>query len=620
MGRRSIHFLSCCLLLLSIAGCNSGSITREPVTTITPATAVLLPAQTVQFNATSNGSISGSTVWMVNNVAGGTAATGTISSSGLYTAPKTSLPASAQISLSSSTKKSDPLALAQVTFFQANQFTPGVVTGSNNPLVASYNFTAPQGATVEVQFGTTTSYGLNTWSQPAPAAGGNVQILVAGMRANTTYHMQAIAHLPTGNDVVDADNIFITPPISSDIVPIITVEQTAGSSLGSGVELLNLIQEAPTNKLTAVATDMQGNLIWYYPMQPNGPTPIKLLPNGHMLLVIDTVSASEVQEIDLAGNIIYDLTQAQIQAGLAAINSPFQTLQDLHHDIQKLPNGHLMLLANYNKPYPNQPNSPAALGDVLIEWDPVKGVPVWTWDTFDHIPLSHAPVSASDWTHSNAVVYSPDDGNLILSMRDQNWIIKIDYQDGKGSGDILWHLGPGGDFTLANGESPSEWNTGQHYPVFLSPNTAGIISLLFFNNGNWRITGANSELCGTTGQPACYSSVPVFQLNEYTKTAQVLSEHVLSPAFSQCCGSTNILSNGDLEYDVAFDINTPGKSYIQEVTEGASPELIWQMNIFGELAYRGFRIPSLYPGVEWTQEAIATANTAVKPATKAAKK
>jgi arylsulfate sulfotransferase len=153
------------------------------------------------------------------------------------------------------------LALAQVTFFQANQFTPGVVTGSNNPLVASYNFTAPQGATVEVQFGTTTSYGLNTWAQPAPAAGGNVQILVAGMRANTTYHMQAIAHLPTGNDVVDADNIFITPSVSSDIVPIMTVEQTAGSSLGSGVELLNLVQEAPTNKLTAVATDMQGNLI-----------------------------------------------------------------------------------------------------------------------------------------------------------------------------------------------------------------------------------------------------------------------------------------------------------------------------------------------------------------------
>jgi hypothetical protein len=35
---------------------------------------------------------------------------------------------------------------------------------------------------------------------------------------------------------------------------------------------------------------------------------------------------------------------------------------------------------------------------------------------------------------------------------------------------------------------------------------------------------------------------------------------------------------------------------------------VWQMNITGQLAYRGFRIPSLYPGVVWTQSAIATAN------------
>src|ERR1700685_3057163 len=123
---------------------------------------------------------------------GGTAATGTISSSGLYTAPKTSLPASAQISLSSSTKKSERLPLAQVTFFQENQLTPGVVTESNNPLVASCNFTAPQGATVEVQFGTTTSYGLNTWAQPAPAGGGKVQILVAGGRGHTKVDLQEI--------------------------------------------------------------------------------------------------------------------------------------------------------------------------------------------------------------------------------------------------------------------------------------------------------------------------------------------------------------------------------------------------------------------------------------------
>ena len=43
----------------------------------------------------------------------------------------------------------------------------------------------------------------------------------------------------------------------------------------------------------------------------------------------------------------------------------------------------------------------------------------------------------------------------------------------------------------------------------------------------------------------------------------------------------------------------PGVSYMQEVTQEQNPQLLWQMNIAGQLAYRGFRIPSLYPGVQW---------------------
>ncbi len=39
-----------------------------------------------------------------------------------------------------------------------------------------------------------------------------------------------------------------------------------------------------------------------------------------------------------------------------------------------------------------------------------------------------------------------DDGNLIISIRHQNWLVKIDYNNGAGAGDILWHLGYQGDF------------------------------------------------------------------------------------------------------------------------------------------------------------------------------
>src|SRR5271165_148396 len=594
--------LSSGLLVITglLSGCGSGNFSDPPAPVITPFSALLLPGQSLQFNATASGLPLADPVWFVNQVAGGAAATGTITSSGLYTAPTGSAPATVQVSVSDSAHGT-PSTPAQVSFFQPNNFQPGTVSASNNPQVALYTLSLPQGASLQVQFGTSTNYGLTTWEQKAPQAGGAVAILVAGMRAGTTYHLQGVVQLPTGNTVFDADRMFTTGALPANVLPNLTVQQPAGMNPASGVELLCLFEEASQTQLTAVVTDLAGNVIWYYPIQPNEPFPMKLLPNGHMLVVNGNVNPNLVQEIDLAGNIIFQLPLAQVQQALSASFPPLNTF---HHDIAKLPNGHLILLVNY---YQTEPGVGTALGDALIDWDPQKG-PVWTWSTFDHLSLTHAPYGTADWTHANAVVYSPDDGSLLFSMRNQNWIIKINYADGTGDGGILWHLGPDGDFTLPPGQAPIEWNYGQHYPVFLGPNTAGIFPLMFFNNGNGRLLDDNNDVCGEPGLTPCYSSVPIFQLDESNRTAQVLQEINLSPAFSTCCGDANLLDNGNVEYDVAADESMPGVSYIQEVIPAQSPQLVWQMNITGQLAYRGFRIPSLYPGVEWTQSAIKTAN------------
>ena len=58
---------------------------------ITPTTANLFPGQTVQLKATVSGTTNQAVNWMVNGVVGGAANVGTISSTGLYTAPKTYL-------------------------------------------------------------------------------------------------------------------------------------------------------------------------------------------------------------------------------------------------------------------------------------------------------------------------------------------------------------------------------------------------------------------------------------------------------------------------------------------------------------------------------------------------
>jgi len=321
------------------------------------------------------------------------------------------------------------------------------------------------------------------------------------------------------------------------------------------------------------------------------------------MLLLTVGALNDVREIDLAGNLIHQITLGTINQSLAANNS-FQ-INGLSHDVLALPNGHFVLLVGVTETtstaLPGVPAGTVVNGNGLIDWDLQRGA-VWTWSTFDHLTIMHAPYGLPDWTHGNAVIYSPDDGDLIFSMRDQNWIIKINYQDGKGDGSILWRFGLDGDFTLAGQEAPIEWNYGQHDPTIQSPNSSGIFSMMLFNNGTGRVMNNNNIACGNPGVGACYSSVPLFQLNEYTRTAELIWEDNITGALSQCCGDARIEPNGNVEFDVADDINstTANLSYIEEVTQTQTPELVWRMNILGQLAYRGFRIPSLYPGQVWT--------------------
>jgi arylsulfate sulfotransferase len=577
--------------LATLIGCGISS------TFITPSSVVLGPGQAFQFSIARTGLAQ--PVLLVNGVAGGSPSNGTITPGGLYTAPSTASGQQIKIGIQGQSSS------ATVTLFNPASFTPGSVVTTQNPLVASYSMVVPAGASVQVQFGLDVSYGLFTSLIQAATEGGEVTVLVAGMRAGTTYHMQAIVDLIGGSQLLDADHSFTTGSIPAGQLPDITAQQFGTGTPSDGIELLSLDPVTGNyNLLSAVATDLEGNVIWYYDL---GPTewafPIKPMTNGHMLVNAAATQApgvNEIREIDLAGNIINRVTLNEVNQALSSIAS-FQ-IGSFHHDVAVLPNGHWILLGNYEQTINNVPGVPpntSMTGDALIDWDPQQEA-VWTWSTFDHLDLAHAPYGFTDWTHSNAIIYSPDDGDLILSMRNQNWIIKINYQDGAGDGSVLWRLGFGGDFTLPDGEAPIEWNYGQHYPTIVSPNSAGVFSIMFFNDGNDRLMDSNNDLCGAPGVGACYSSVPLLQLDESTKTATVLWEDNLLPYFSICCGDALLLPNGDMEVDIAYDQTvTPGISDIEEVTQTQTPELVWEMQVHSQLAYRGFRIPSLYPGQVW---------------------
>ena len=217
---------------------------------------------------------------------------------------------------------------------------------------------------------------------------------------------------------------------------------------------------------------------------------------------------------------------------------------------------------------------------------------------FDHLDVNRHPLGladfeglGADWTHANAIVSSAD-GNLFLSMRNQSWILKIDYQNGQGTGDILWRLGDQGDFTLAQGVV-SDWFYAQHYPNSLSDDGTHT-TFAIWDNGDDRLN-SDGQPCGI---PNCYSRATIFQIDQDVKVANLIWQN-LPGFYSFWGGSIGTLENGDVEFDQTTPFGSASASIIEEVTRTDSPQIVWQLNLTGENAYRGYRIPSLYPGVTW---------------------
>jgi hypothetical protein len=87
--KRAILAAAAALVVLTLSACGGGSPTPPvtPTVTVAPATANVQEGSQQQFTATVSNTSDTNVTWQVNSITGGNAAVGTISSSGLYTAP-----------------------------------------------------------------------------------------------------------------------------------------------------------------------------------------------------------------------------------------------------------------------------------------------------------------------------------------------------------------------------------------------------------------------------------------------------------------------------------------------------------------------------------------------------
>jgi arylsulfate sulfotransferase len=615
------------LALLTIAGVLSGcgywinpnaTVPSGPGTpsqsgsiTITPTYVGLSPGQKFQFTASS--STGGQIEWLVNSALGGKPATGVIDTSGNYTAPSVlSQGVNISVTAALASAPAQNYATAVVALLPAAQVSCPGVTGS--PLVAAYSINLPSSGKVSVEFGKTTDYGRSTWQVPSGPSGGQVKVLVAGMMGQTLYHMRARVTLDNGVTFTDADHTCTTgtpPPTSA-----VKVTTGNGATPQPGIEIWNTV--IPSTVIQAFATDLDGKVIWsylYHGAAADLIQGIQPLPNGDMLILVSYLSSvtvthtvnlvNELREIDLAGNTVRDITMDQLNQKLASSNlrdadgNAYQ-FRSFHHSLIALPNGHWVVLTDYNKNYtdlPGYPGTTSVMGDAIVDIDP-SGNPDWVWNTFDHLDINRHLMNFPDWTHSNGLLYSRDDHNLLLSIRHQNWILKINFLDGQGSGAVMWHLGEGGDFKLIGGTDPTDWFYAQHGFSFFSPNTTGVFRLGMMDNGNDRIFPSGQVQCKPLAPPnaRCYSTIPVLEINETNMTATLITHYTPPPSyFTFFGGNAELLSNGNIHANFCSPVSG---AIVQELNSDAT-QVIWQGTTSGADQFHAYRWPSLYPGVQW---------------------
>jgi hypothetical protein len=623
IDKRAVSLSATALLLFLVSGCGYEVTMLPPApvktppsnpppeaaqqgsVTISPRYAALGQGGSLQFHATV--AAGGAVEWMVDDVPGGNATIGTVSASGVYMAPAT-LAQSENVTVTAALASSPNMnyATSVVSLIQ-----PGVVTPTINPQVATYSIYLPAPGSVTINFGPSSAYGLATWTQTTPSPnGGEISIFVAGMLGLTPYHMQAEVVLDDGTTFTDVDQTFTTgtPPSTASVV----ASSQSGGTPQPGIELFDAV--FPAKQAEAFATDLSGNVIWTYSYAGSADDvvqPIRLLSNGHFLVQISYASSAsligervpagaldEVREVDLAGNTIRSVTRQQLANALTMQGNTI-VLGSLHHDVLELPNGHLVLLLTTSQSFQNLPGYPGTtnvLGDVLVDVDQ-NLTPDWVWNSFDYLDVNRHPYLFPDWTHSNSLLYSTDDHNLLLSIRHQNWIVKIDFQDGTGSGNILWKLGEGGDFSLEGGTDPTDWFYAQHGFSFFSANTTGVFKLGVMDNGDDR-EFPSGIVCGASGAPPChYSTASILQVDESTKTATLIG-HYIAPAsmYSFFGGNVDPLANGDFEAN--FGSVTTG-AVVDEFNGIGAQQIVWQAKTPNAYQYRVERLPSLYPGVQW---------------------
>lgn len=300
-------------------------------------------------------------------------------------------------------------------------------------------------------------------------------------------------------------------------------DQTVGLFLNEAEAYEGYTLFTPNVSTKTYLIDMNGLLVhkWEHEYTPS--QSVYLLDNGNILRATSipsgaSSSAGGFQEVAWDGTIIWEYN-----------------FDEQHHDIEPLPNGNVLIIANETKTRAEvieAGRDPDLLGTnlqitVLFEianTDTGSAI-VWEWHLWDHLiqdfdpdknnygnvgqhpelmDINYMERLGSDWNHTNSVDYNTEFDQIVLSNRALNdiWVIDHSTTTSEAAGHSGGNSGMGGDILYRWG-NPVSYRAGdnddqmlfeQHDASWIESGNPGSGNILIFNNGLGRPEGAYSTV------------------------------------------------------------------------------------------------------------------------------
>jgi hypothetical protein len=506
----------------------------------------------------------------------------------------------------------------------------------SNSLVALFSApSCPSGSSMRVAF----YPGMNSpaytdWAACNPPV--SMNFYVAGMLPATTYTMYS--QTQTAGNMTNGANLTFTtgdPPAAlgkKHVLPGFTVNVPAGPQSDT---VDSMLLWGFTGSVMPVATDLNGDIMWYY-SGGNGALVTRPLAGGTILTIQGGTSWNSadtelqlIREIDLAGNVVHETNTGIVSEQLVAMGAtdagsclgvpnpaPVGTacLNDFDHEAIRYTigeNSYTAVLAHIERVYPAGTQGSDANGppvDILTEMAIVLDAQwqvVWYYDSLQQLDLDRAAILgetcalpgcsvklllarvANDWTHGNTIQYLASSGDFLISLRNQDWLIKVDYNNGAGAGDILWRMGVDGDFTILAPKSDTwPWFSHQHDAGYAN---GGAGPLVLFDNGNTRVSSP------PIGQGKGVSRGMALTVDETNMQVTPVISAGLG-VFAYALGSAQLLSD-DL---YLFQPGTPNAIAIEILPTAGSLNGTEVLNVLSpHPSYRAWQMPNLYSPPAW---------------------